>query len=333
MRQPPLSHDILEQEDIRTQDLSQRENAVRDEVWILYIAGWGRSGSTILDTALGQVDGLVSVGELKFIWRRGLLENRRCGCGRPLRECPFWSEAFQAAYGKVPDDEFATYMDRHSAKFRTRHLPILLLPQISDPYIGRSSTYQKQTANLYRGILAAGGASVVIDSSKSPSYLALLARTAGLRLNIVHLVRDPRAVAYSWKRFKRDPDNPNTDEMPRFHPAVTATYWTAWNSAIERIGREGNAYMRIRYEDVVAAPQPAMQSLLEFAGMADAALPFSGDSALALDSGHTVSGNPIRFQTGMVAIRDDSAWSSQMSRSDRRWAEVMSVPVRGRYGY
>jgi len=33
---------------------------------VLYIAGWGRSGSTILDNVLGQLDGCFSTGELNY---------------------------------------------------------------------------------------------------------------------------------------------------------------------------------------------------------------------------------------------------------------------------
>lgn len=47
------------------------------EVKVLYIAGWGRSGSTILDNVLGQVEGFFSGGELSYLWERGLSENRR----------------------------------------------------------------------------------------------------------------------------------------------------------------------------------------------------------------------------------------------------------------
>ena len=187
--------------------------------------------------------------------------------------------------------------------------------------------------SLYRGILEAGSGAIVVDSSKYPSYLAMLKATEGLRVDTVHLVRDPRAVAHSWMRVKVDPDNPNNEEMPRLHPAATAAYWTVWNSAIERIGKDGGSYMRIRYEDVVASPRSALESLLEFAGMEGARLPFAGETSVVLEAGHTVSGNPIRFQVGEVAIRSDSAWLSEMSPSDRRWAEVMSTPLRGRYGY
>jgi hypothetical protein len=64
-----------------------------DRVKVLYIAGSGRSGSTILDNTLGQIDGFFSVGELRYIWERGLIEDRLCGCGERVHQCPFWAAA------------------------------------------------------------------------------------------------------------------------------------------------------------------------------------------------------------------------------------------------
>ena len=119
--------------------------------------------------------------------------------------------------------------------------------------------------------------------------------------------------------------------MPRLHPAVTGAYWTLWNYAIERIG--AGSYLRIRYEDMVESPQAILQSVLEFAGLEAAHLPFSDESSVELEPAHTVSGNPIRFQTGQVSIQEDSAWVSGMAPSDRRWAESTSAPLRRRYGY
>jgi len=63
-----------------------------NKIKVLYITGWGRSGSTILDNIMGQIDGFFSVGELRYIWDRNLIENRLCGCGVPLEECPIWSQ-------------------------------------------------------------------------------------------------------------------------------------------------------------------------------------------------------------------------------------------------
>ena len=43
---------------------------------VLYVGSWSRSGSTLLDLMLGQVPGFVSVGELRFLWQRGLIERQ-----------------------------------------------------------------------------------------------------------------------------------------------------------------------------------------------------------------------------------------------------------------
>lgn len=50
-------------------------------VRVLSIVGYTRSGSTLLDSILGELDGVFSAGELHYLWERGLLEHRTCGCG------------------------------------------------------------------------------------------------------------------------------------------------------------------------------------------------------------------------------------------------------------
>ena len=53
----------------------------RPDVRVAYIAGAGRSGSTLLAMMLGTLPGWVSVGELRHLWARGVEENQLCGCG------------------------------------------------------------------------------------------------------------------------------------------------------------------------------------------------------------------------------------------------------------
>ena len=44
---------------------------------VLYVAGAGRSGSTLLDNLLGQIPGFFSAGELRYVWERGLIDGRQ----------------------------------------------------------------------------------------------------------------------------------------------------------------------------------------------------------------------------------------------------------------
>ena len=58
---------------------------------VLSILGPGRSGTTILGNILGEVPGFFAAGEVRFVWQRGLIERRPCGCGMPVPDCSVWS--------------------------------------------------------------------------------------------------------------------------------------------------------------------------------------------------------------------------------------------------
>jgi hypothetical protein len=300
---------------------------------VLYLAGWGRSGSTILEAVLNQVPEFVGCGELKFVWRRGLIENRRCSCGTPLRECPFWTKVFEEAYGGIPDARL-TALDAASARYRTRHLPSLLLPGSRDRYARDLAWYRDDLVTLYRAILEVSGADLVVDSSKFPSHLVALLQARGLDIRVVHIVRDPRAVAYSWQRDKEDPDAPHGGRMPRLLPSVTGAYWSSWNLATERIARtNGLPYLRLRYEDMIADPRAAIGPVLELCGLPAARVPIGPDGTVGIGVSHQVSGNPIRFVQGAVRIRDDDEWTREMSATAQAVVNAVTTPVRQRYGY
>ena len=65
---------------------------------VVYIGGYTRSGSTLLDRLLGATPGAVSVGELRHLWSMGFIEDRFCGCGEPFSACPFWRRVVGDAF-------------------------------------------------------------------------------------------------------------------------------------------------------------------------------------------------------------------------------------------
>ncbi len=300
---------------------------------VLYLAGWGRSGSTMLETVLNQVPELVGGGELKFIWRRGLMQNRRCSCGMPFRDCAFWSKVLVEAYTGVPESRLEA-LDAASERFRTRHLPSLLLPAAPRRYARDLDWYRADLAALYRAMVTVSGARHVVDSSKFPSYLFALLQTPGLDVRVVHVVRDPRGVAYSWQRDKADPDAPGNGRMPKLPPALTAAYWSAWNVATERIVRANRIpYLRLRYEDLIADPHRAVGAVLDLAGLPGAPVPVSPAGEVDVTVSHQVSGNPVRFDRGPIALRDDDEWRRRMGKVPQLVVQAVTTPVRQRYGY
>lgn len=57
---------------------------MNEKIKVLYLAGWSRSGSTILSNILGEINGFFSTGEITYIWQRGLIINKLCGCDLPF---------------------------------------------------------------------------------------------------------------------------------------------------------------------------------------------------------------------------------------------------------
>jgi hypothetical protein len=305
-----------------------------DGVSVLYILGWGRSGSTILDNLLGSIDGFFSAGELHYIWERGLIEGRKCGCGERIVACELWSSALRAGWGgpEEIDAEDLVRAQRRWARVRaTRRLLRRTTPE-GDASLERLVA---STGRLYRAVAQVTGARVIVDSSKRPSNAGLLRLVPGVTAYFVHLVRDPRAVAYSWWRRKEQPDRGHPAELVRHGPVDSTLSWVRWNLAAEEVRRRSDRSrsLLVRYEDLMASPQETLCDIAALVGESPEALPLASDGVATLASNHTVSGNPSRFTTGVVKLREDTDWITRQSVRDRIVVTSLALPLLRRYGY
>jgi hypothetical protein len=301
---------------------------------VLYVVGLGRSGSTILANSLGQVDGFFSAGELNFIWKHNVLENRLCGCGRPFHGCPVWTEVMREAFGGM-DAKLAREMVRLQASgTRTRHVPMMLSRRGERALRGRLEKFLRNTGRLYGAIEKVTGSRVIVDSSKEPAHGYAMGMIGDVDLYVLHLIRDPRAAAYSWLKKKYQPDTDAKEFMVRYSPAKSAALWDSWNAAAEALWRRTpQRYLRLRYEDFVADPRRSFEEILKLLGEEDAGPPLAGGREVRLGVSHTVSGNPNRFETGAVELRPDEAWRKDMAPRDRAVVTGLTFPLLKRYGY
>jgi hypothetical protein len=301
---------------------------------ILYISGFGRSGSTILGNILGGIEGFFHAGELYYVWERNLVENRLCGCGAPFRECEVWAPVFERAFGGM--DRLAAREVAYVQGRATRPLnaPLMLSPRGRRLLISRFSEHAARLERLYRAIGETSGSRVIVDSSKRPLYGRMLAELSGLDVYTVHLVRDPRASAYSWLRRRSQPDRGGGACMLRFNPLKSSLRWDVWNTLTEALWRGcPERRLLLRYEDFVERPRQAVGKILGMLGEEPPRLPFVEERSVELGISHTVSGNPNRFQTGVVKLRPDDEWISRMRSRDRRLVTLLTLPLLARYGY
>ena len=302
-------------------------------VRVVSIIGYTRSGSTLLDSMLGELDGVFSAGELHYLWERGILEHRSCGCGQAVTECPVWTGVLDRAFaGNAPDPRWVVgWQDR---SVRTRHTPALLAGGRGPIDRRALAAYTGAMSEVYRSIADVTGDDVIVDSSKRPSDAALTMLIPGIEPYVVHLVRDPRAVVFSWRRSKRELDRADAGDMPLRSPTTAAAGWVGMNLAAEAVRRRaGDRGMLLRYEDLAARPIDTLTSIATFVGAKTDVLPFVGDDQVRLGENHTVSGNPGRFRRGLVPVRPDVEWRTAMQPRDRTTTTAITAPLRWRYGY
>ena len=175
---------------------------------------------------------------------------------------------------------------------------------------------------------------------KSPSYVRRMRRVASAlpEAHFVHLVRDGRDVALSQVEVDFGPDE----------VTGVAEDWVNGIGKARRQARRLRHYMELRYEDLVANPEPALRRVCEFVElpwdpamldyhegaaerMAEVTRDFERGEGPAIPAAvraerHTrVAEPPQRARAGR--------WRTEMSASDRRAFEAVAGELLAELGY
>jgi hypothetical protein len=301
-------------------------------VKVLFIAGPGRSGSTLLDMLLGQVDGFYSTGELRFIWSRGFKDNQLCGCGKPFRECEFWTGVVKDAFGGFDRIDYTRIegmresAERHVSKGVSIHGETGSLA----PY----KEYFDACLSLYQAIHKISGCEFIIDSSKNTAHGFILTNIPAIELFTVHLIRDSRAVAYSWRREKIRPEIYWEQKFMGQRKLITsATRWNSLHRLAERLQHTSKEYSLLRYEDLVSNPKKSLLEVFTDLEIEQPSLDFLDGFHANLKTSHTVSGNPVRFTHKEIKIEPDVEWQHAMPNRHKWLVTLITLPLLSKYGY
>jgi hypothetical protein len=305
---------------------------------ILSVVGAGRSGTTVLASILGEVDGFESAGELRWFWERGLGEQRPCGCGKTPQDCPVWSRvAAEFATGSGPGQHWSLTDVVGAQHEVARYLNLRRLLRAIDTRPGgwpALDLVRTATGDAVRAFAEVTGARVVVDTSKRPQDAAVFAMLAGVEHYVLHIVRDPRGVVYSWRRRKSFRSDRGTHTMGTRSLPSSVRAWLFNSVGAELLRRRvpETRWLHLRYEDFAANPRRSVESIMRFLGE-DAMPPFEDDHSVALHPNHIVAGNPSRFTTGTITLRVDEEWRDAMPHRDQLLVELATKPLMMRYGY
>lgn len=300
------------------------------KIKILYIAGWGRSGSTILGSLLGSMNEFFHAGEIFYLWSRGIKGNFLCSCGKPFSQCETWQRILKNAYGNrdsqdVADEYLSLESDRKSLR-TSRSLVNHFLHQNNF-----SARFESILQFTYQGISSNVGAEkIIVDSSKFPAFALFLKNQPWADVYIIHLVRDPRANAYSWLRIKEyEPGKP----LKRYSILESSVKWFLHNFALSAIFRGDEKYQLFRYEEFVDNPRLILNNILsQLSVERDYSEVLDGKIA-RITSQHSIAGNPVRFISGEIEIKKDIDWVDKMSFLNKKVVEIITWPLLKYYGY
>lgn len=305
------------------------------EPTVVLLGGSGRSGSTLFERLLAESPAVAALGETVHLWERGLADDELCGCGEPFSACPFWNKIGIEAFGDWDQLEPGEAVALRRAVVRSRNAAGLLGLPARPSWRLKRDLLARRLTRLYRGAAAVADVRVLVDSSKQPAYAMLLHR-AMVDLRCVLVLRDPRAVAYSWQRAVRRPEVVAENVlMPRYGLVRTALTWDLYAILYLALRLLRVPVMVVRYEDLIEQAESTVRAALWFAGVENddsVASSITGDSA-DLSVAHTVAGNPMRFTIGKVELRPDDEWRTGLSDARQRLVGLLTWPVRRRYGY
>jgi hypothetical protein len=297
---------------------------------VVFIGGYGRSGSTLLDRMLGEVEGFWSAGELRHVFSEGYLENRLCGCGERFAECEFWREVTGLAFGDPNGFDPSAALAAKRRVDRWWRIPQIVSGASRRARHEDLRRYRELLRRLLVAIRRVSGCEVIVDSSKDVSHGYVL-RGIGPPVEpyVLHLIRDSRAVAHSWQRRKFNPGS--GEDMDRYGLLRTSAEWSAINALTALHRRLGGRYLRLRYAELAAEPRAALGRVLESLGEGGREIPVGADGVVELRAGHTAAGNPMRFARGRTRVRPDEEWRRRMPGPSRALVTTLTAPSLLRY--
>ncbi len=315
----------------------------------MFIGSCGYSGSTLLDLILGADTNAVSLGEIyKLAWY-SQSPVARCTCGEPIVACRFWSDVLAELRARKQDPalEFSeVYLTVKRAfdsphRFIPRLLDLLLvlgnrsLLEVGAAISSETRDFRQAARSayeLFECVSTVAEAEYVIDSSKDPTLLKILYLHAPDRCKIIHLVRDGRAVAYSFlKNEARDgrtlPETASDEE--RFLEGTR--WWVSKNRNLEWVLKSipSKRVFFLRYEDLCRDPDAVVGQLGRFLGTA---LTLKG-GAIEKTAYHNISGNPMRFRRDETSIQLREEWKEKLSPGDLEIFSSVGGALNRRLGY
>ncbi|MGH9170253.1 MAG: glycosyltransferase family 2 protein [Acidimicrobiales bacterium] len=291
---------------------------------LVYVAGSMRSGSTLVGELLGSFPGAVAVGELNNAALPTSL-GQRCSCGAEAVDCPVW--AMPTAKLLTGEERRRVWQLRRGVERQRRLVELVALarrPPSSWP--ADVAEYADWLRSLVDLLLEGSGASTLVDSSKSATGLAIMRLALGEQIAGVHLLRDPRAVAWSESQRPHERDAQTTAPPPVRSTLSSARGYATANLECRLVAGRVMHSATASYEALCAEPAAELARLGALLGLEGGGPRFEG-ATVGLATSHVLAGNPSRTAGNRRVVRLDDGWRRAMPAGSQLLTGLIAGPV------
>ena len=289
------------------------------------------SGSTLLACLLARHSQLSSDGE---IFPLEATNSVICSCGKKQLECPYYRQAAghmlgpdgkswdEALFAPCPAYSRFTLIDKalgrlwgnsalRLAQRCLRRIP--LWRRRDEAFVAAHLRFMQNSLRLRR-------ARVYVDGSKSVRRARLFARSGGVHLKVIQVVRDGRAFCFSYLK---------NHELPRTHLPAATRAWLKNLKAVERFHAlfPHVPVLNVRYEDLCRDLPETMHRVCQFL-----AVPYEPTREYSDARPCHVLGNRMRL-TFSGQIQENLRWQAEFPPEDIAFLNRTLRPHLERYQY
>jgi hypothetical protein len=283
---------------------------------IAYVAGYPRSGSTLVDRALGSSDKVTGLGELVLAFDHLLDPEGKCACLQTFRDCPLWGKFLRQLGPSLSNSSQLAKWESIRYKLEGKSgLFRLLLGKFSEQeckdYLDYVDTFMGAVEDACES-----GRRVIVDSSKS-GYDSrwrpvILSRLAGREVRMIHLVRDVRGVM--WSHFSGSNTLMEKGVIGAGTPFITILLdWLRVNVLVSLavfLLPKGH-FLYSDYGKLVSNPKKEFSRIAMFLDLDPHLATMYMQGTEVRGGGHQVYGNRMRYEQ-VIHIREDSKWKHHL---------------------
>lgn len=257
-------------------------STTRPRYVLVYIAGAGHCGSTLLNLLLNGHSKVLGLSEVSSIGAHLDEED-------PVLELPLWRAVARR------------YEESTGSTFSELELPALPAARVLRSGSADVETWIQPNRDLFDCLALESGARVLVDASKSWQRLAMLSKSGDFDLRVIHLMRDGRAVYNSYRRKYR-------------RPVFALVKWPKFTipALLLRRGFSRSAWLDLRYEELSTAPEQSLARVCRFLGLdyEPAMLEYRTQANLGLGGNRMAGGSD-------QGIRLDERWKTELKTGQR----------------